>query len=156
MAIRSKWTVRVGALKTRLRVGVHAHETKPQPVIVSLRISGLADIAPTALEQCFDYEPLCRWLQDDFPKTPHVDLIETRINEIAHHIFSYDKRVMEVWVGLYKEKAVPDAERVGLEREMTRRQFDGALKNQEFLEAQAERAAAPAKVRSSVRRNVLK
>jgi dihydroneopterin aldolase len=128
MAIRSKWTVRVETLKTRLRVGVFPHERKPQPVIVSLRISGLAELSPTSLEQCFDYEPVCRWLLEDFSNSPHVDLIETRINEIAQYIFSYDKRVMDVWVGLYKEKAIPHSERVGLEREMTRRQFDGAFK----------------------------
>jgi dihydroneopterin aldolase len=156
MAIRTKWTVRVGSLKTRLRVGVHAHESKPQPVIVSLRISGLADISPTSLEQCFDYEPVCRWLQEGFAKSPHVSLIETRINEIAHYLFSYDKRVMEVWVGLYKEKAVPNSERVGLEREMTRRQFDDAIRNLEFREAHAPFPTAAEKVRPVAKKQAAK
>jgi 7,8-dihydroneopterin aldolase/epimerase/oxygenase len=128
MAIRSRWTIRVEALKTRLRVGLRPDERRPQPVVISLRISGLADGAPHALEQCLDYEPVCRWLIEEFPKSAHVDLIESRINEIAHHIFAYDKRVMDVWVGLYKEKAGAQAERVGLERDMSRRQHDAAVK----------------------------
>lgn len=132
MVIRSKWTVRVESLKINLRVGVHPHERKPQPVIVSLRITGLAEIAPTSLEQCVDYEPACRWLLEDFSKSPHASLIETRINEIAHYLFSNDKRVMEVWVGLYKEKALPNSGHVGMEREMTRRQFDDAIRSLDF------------------------
>ena len=128
MAIRSKWTIRVESLKTRLRVGTRPDEHKPQPVVVSLRISGLTDTSPATLEQCLDYEPVCRWLLDDFSKSPHVNLIESRINEIAHYIFSYDRRVMDVWVGLYKEKATPKSGRIGLEREMSRRQYDAAIK----------------------------
>lgn len=128
MAIRTKWTIRVESLKTRLRVGTRPDEHKPQSVVVSLRISGMTNTSPCTLEECLDYEPVCRWLLDDFSKSPHVGLIESRINEIANYIFSYDRRVMDVWVGLYKEKAGAHAERIGLEREMSRRQYDAAIK----------------------------
>lgn len=128
MAIRSKWTIRVESLKTRLRVGTRPDERKPQPVLVSLRISGMTDTSPATLAECLDYEPVCRWLLDDLSKSPHVNLIESRINEIANYIFANDRRVMDVWVGLYKEKASSKSERIGLEREMSRRQYDAALK----------------------------
>lgn len=124
MARRSKWTVCVQSLQTRLRVGVYEHERQPQPIVVSLRISGLAETSPTTLAQCFDYEPICRWVLDDWPRSEHVLLLETRLNELADRVFAADRRIMDVWVGLYKTQAVPEARLVGLEREITRRQFE--------------------------------
>ncbi len=129
MGARSKWTIRVESLKTRVRVGIRPEEHKLQPVVVSLRICGLADSSPSILDECLDYEPVCNWLLNDFSRSPHVNLIESRINEIAHYLFSYDKRVMDVWVGLYKEKSSLKSARIGLEREMSRRQYDAAIKN---------------------------
>lgn len=122
MALRSKWTVRVQLLKTSLRVGVYTHEFQPQPILVSLRISGLAETCPDDLAQCFDYEPICRWVIDQWPLTSHTPLLETRLNELADQVFGADRRIMDVWIGLYKTQAVPQAQFVGLEREMTRRQ----------------------------------
>lgn len=124
MAMRAKWTVRVQQLQTRLRVGVYEHERHPQPILLSLKISGLADTAPTTLDQCFDYEPICRWALEEWPLSPHTPLLETRLNELVERVFNADKRIMDVWFGLYKTQAVPQAEFVGLEREITRRQFE--------------------------------
>lgn len=124
MAMRAKWTVRVQQLQTRLRVGVHEHERHPQPVSLSLKISGLADTAPTSLAPCFDHEPILRWALEEWPQSPHTPLLETRLNELVERVFNADKRIMDVWFGLYKTQAVPQAEFVGLEREITRRQFE--------------------------------
>lgn len=124
MAMRAKWTVRVEKLQTRLRVGVHDHERHTQPILLSLKISGLADAAPTAQDDCFDCEPICRWALEEWPLSVHTPLLETRLNELVERVFNADKRIMDVWLGLYKQTAVPQAEFVGLEREITRRQFD--------------------------------
>ena len=124
MALRSKWTVRVDSLTTALRVGIYAHEQQPQPIVLSLQISGLAETVPTQLDQCFDYEPICRWALDEWPKSAHTPLLETRLNELAEQIFIRDKRVMDVWVGIYKTQAFPEALRVGLERDISRRQYE--------------------------------
>ena len=110
IALRSKWTVRVQSLQTQLRVGIYAHEREPQPILVSLRISGLAETSPSALAQCFDYEPICRWVLDEWPLSAHTPLLETRLNELADQVFDADKRVMDVWVGLYKTQNVPQAQ----------------------------------------------
>lgn len=123
MALRSKWTVRIHRLETMLRVGSGEEEQHLQPVTASLRISGLAETHPEEIVQCFDYQPICRWVVEEWPHTPHVPLLETRLNELVEHIFTHDKRVMDLWVGLYKSRAVRQAEFVGLEREVSRRQF---------------------------------
>lgn len=124
MAIRTKWTILIQSLRFGLRVGVHPHEQKYQPVQLSLKVSGLSEISPKEIEHCVDYEPLVRWLTEEFPTSPHTALLETRINEIARYVFSMDKRIMDIWVGLYKERAFPNIALIGIEREITRRQFD--------------------------------
>lgn len=124
MALRAKWTVRIEHLKTALAVGVHPHEREVQPVEVSVLIHGLSDAEPDALSDCFDYEPLCLWLTDEWPRTAHTPLLETRVNELLERIFQSDRRVQEAWVGVYKPNAVPHAGRIGVERHVSRRQFE--------------------------------
>ena len=124
MALRSKWTVRVEALNTTLRVGIYDHELEHQPVLINLRISGLAETLPTTLSQCFDYEPICRWATDVWPLSPHTPLLETRLNELIEHVFKSDRRIRDVFFGLYKTHAFPNVALVGLEREVSRRQFE--------------------------------
>lgn len=121
--LRSQWTVRIESLQTRLRVGVYGHEHEPQPVLVSLRISGLAETIPSTLAQCFDYEPICRWVLDEWPLSAHTPLLETRLNELVSHVFS-DSRITDIWIGLYKTQPIPQARFVGLERDVTRLQFE--------------------------------
>ena len=76
MALRSKWTVRVDSIKTELCVGIYDHEKKHQPIELNLQISGMADTAPSQLAQCFDYEPICRWVIDVWPQTAHTPLLK--------------------------------------------------------------------------------
>lgn len=124
MALRSKWTVRVEALRTTLRVGIYEHELQHQPILLKLRISGLAEALPHTLAQCFDYEPICRWALEEWPLSPHTLLLETRLNELIEYVFNSDKRIMDVFFGFYKTQAFKNTEFVGLEREITRRQFE--------------------------------
>lgn len=145
MALRCKWTIRVHRLETQLRVGLGADEQHPQPITVNLRISGLAESNPDALDQCFDYKPICRWVLEEWPQASHTALLETRFNELAEFIFAQDKRIMDVSIGLYKNWGVRQAEFVGLEREVTRRQYQEQLR-------QAPQATAPLPEKKSIRR----
>ena len=124
MTLRTTWTVRVQNLVTRLRVGVYHHEHEHQPVIVSLTMRGLSESMPTTLEQRFDYEQICRWVTNEWPETAHTALLEMRANELLEQVFNADRRIQDVWIGLYKTEAIQQAERVGVEREMSRRQFE--------------------------------
>lgn len=128
MALCTKWTVNIDLLKTELAVGVHDHESSAQPVLVSLRAEGLADAEPATLDRCLDYEPICRWITEQWPQSPHTPLLETRVNELMDYLFALDNRVLQVWVGLYKPLAVPHAARVGIERQSTRRQFQEQMR----------------------------
>lgn len=111
-------------MQIRLAVGVHPCEIEPQPVWVSLRASGTAAASPETLAQCIDYEPLCHWLAEVWPSTPHVPLIETRINELLEFVFGLDSRIQQAWVGLYKQRMSQGATAVGIERRTTRSEFE--------------------------------
>lgn len=137
MSLRSKWTIRVEQLRTSLRVGIYEHELEPQPILMSLRISGLAETSPRSLAECFDYEPICRWALDEWPLSPHTPLLETRFNELIERVFNADKRIRDVWCGLYKTQAIPGSEFVGLERDLTRRQFEEQQRTHMTLAAMA-------------------
>lgn len=122
--MNATWTVRIERLVTQLPVGIYEHERDAQPVWVSLTATGEASAAPGSLEQCFDYEPLCRWLTQEWPQSPHTPLLETRVNQVIEFVFDTDPRVQQVWVGLYKQRVSQQALAVGMERSSTRAEFD--------------------------------
>lgn len=122
--MNATWTVKIERLETHLQVGIYAHERDAQPVWVSLTATGEASATPTALDDCFDYEPLCRWLTQEWPASPHTPLLETRVNQVIGFVFAADARVRHVWVGLYKQRVSEQALAVGIERACTRAEFE--------------------------------
>lgn len=127
--MNATWTVRIDRLATQLPVGIYDHELDAQPVWVSLTATGEASAAPGSLGECFDYEPLCRWLTQEWPASAHTPLLETRVNQVIGFVFATDPRVRHVWVGLYKQRVSQQALAVGMERASTRAEFE-ALQRQ--------------------------
>ena len=117
------WSVRIERLPIDLAVGVHAHEHLPQPVQVSLVIKGRTAAKPGVLSDCLDYSPLLDWLTGEWPTTPHVALLEARLNELYARCFSLNHRIDSVWAGLYKLRLGSGAVAVGVERGLTRGEF---------------------------------
>lgn len=122
--MKASWTVRIERLETHLPVGIYAHEQDAQPVWVSLTATGEASAMPGSLDECFDYEPLCLWLTQVWPTTPHTPLLETRVNQVMAFVFASDPRVRNVWVGLYKQRVSQQALAVGMERAASRAEFE--------------------------------
>lgn len=118
------WTIKIERMEIHLPVGIYADELEPQPLWVSLTASGAASASPRSLDQCFDYEPLCHWLTQVWPRTPHTPLLETRIIQLLGFVFGLDERVSNVWVGLYKQRMSRQAVAVGIERCTTRVEFE--------------------------------
>ncbi len=123
LPVKAEWTVRIERMEIALAVGIYADELAPQKVWVSLAATGRADAAPQHIGQCIDYEPLCRWLAEEWPNSPHTPLLETRLNELLAQVFTLDSRVTQVWAGLYKERMSRQSLAVGIERQMTRAEF---------------------------------
>lgn len=118
------WTIMIERMEIHLPVGIYEDEQSPQPLWVSLKASAMASASPSSLGQCLDYEPLCHWLTQVWQHTPHTPLLETRINELLAFVFALDKRVSNVWVGLYKQRVSRQALAVGMERNATRVEFE--------------------------------
>ena len=119
------WSVRIERLETKLAVGIYDNEREPQPVWVSVTLTGLAPAVPGGLHDCLDYEPLCRWLATEWPRSPHTPLLETRVNEVFDFAFELSPRVQEVSVGLYKQRVSRYATAIGLERSTSRAEHVG-------------------------------
>jgi dihydroneopterin aldolase len=129
--MNATWSVKVEGLCTELRVGLDADELAPQPVWVTLHLRGVASACPSQLSECIDYAPLHRWITEDWPRTAHVPLLETRLNELVAFAFELDERVQEVRVGLAKQRWGGSAgARVGLEREVKRPEFAAQVRHQ--------------------------
>lgn len=114
------WSVKIERFETSLAVGIYDDEREPQPIWVSVTLTGLAPAVPDGLADCLDYEPLCRWLATEWPCSPHVPLLETRVNQVFDFAFVLDPRVQEVSVGLYKQRVSRFATSVGIERTASR------------------------------------
>lgn len=119
----TEWTLRIERMPIELAVGIYPHEREAQPLLVSLEVEGSADASPTDLAGCLDYEPLCLWLRSEWPHSPHVPLLETRINQVFEFLFAADPRIKAAKVGLYKQRMSSGAQAVGIERRAMRAEF---------------------------------
>lgn len=133
--MNTTWSVRIERLRTDLRVGIYADELDPQPVWVTLRLRGMSAACPATLGECIDYEPLCRWITEEWPRTPHIPLLETRVNELIAFAFDFDARVQEVQVELAKQRMSRGAASVGIERSVSRPEFEAQRRHQEACAA---------------------
>jgi hypothetical protein len=118
MGLRAKWTLKLEKLRTHL---ANAHGGG-QPLLVSLEVNGLAGATPSSAGDCLDIEPICGWITHAWPQLPPQPLLQARTNELLEYVFSLDQRVQDVRVGLYR--TAPGAALIGIERHVTRRQFE--------------------------------
>lgn len=85
------WTIEIKALATQLRFG--AFDARPQPVSVDIAIGALTPAWPQMIEDCMNYQPVCRWLLEDWPGRPYTPRLETRLRELLQFIFDFDQRI---------------------------------------------------------------
>lgn len=121
--MRTRWTVRVDELHTRLAFAAGGGGATVQPVSVSLVVNGLAPDAPDSRDECLDLERVCRWITDDWPASAPTPLLENRVNELLAQVFESDRRVQDAWVGLYRTPSSAGVRRFGVERQASRLQF---------------------------------
>ncbi len=139
------WTIEVADIDTALRVGIWEHERQLQPIRISFSIRAQAPAFPATIDDCLNYEPICRWIIDAWPALPHTPLLETKVRELLQHIFDYDHRVEWVDLAISKPKAIPGARGVGIRMALSRDEFDAAFRLTEMPPCQDERALRLAK-----------
>lgn len=105
----------INDLKVICSIGIYPEEyVQKQPVLVSLRISALADKGiPKNKENILCYDTISRYIADMLQKQHH-DLVEDVIEKIASYVLSL-VGVERVWVSVMKPDAIKAAQGVGIE-----------------------------------------
>lgn len=124
MVARTRWTLRMDGLLTRLAIGTGRRPTQ-EPVEVGLQLQVLADVVPDAREQRVDLDAICDWITNAWPLSAPTALLEARTVELMDHVFRFDRRVQQVTVVLVRRIGdLADGARIAIEREATRAQFE--------------------------------
>lgn len=125
------WTIEVADIETQLRVGIWEHEREFQPIRISLTMRAIAPVLPNTIEDCLDYEPICRWITDAWPAQPHTQLLETKLRELMSFVFDFDSRIEWVDIAISKPKAILAARGVGIRMAISRSDYEEAFRYQE-------------------------
>ena len=118
-------TISIDDIKTSSKVGIWEHEKNSQPILISIKIEGVAPVMPDQIEECIDYEPIVNWLLNDFRRLPHTNFLETRLMEIFEYIFAQDEQIVSVMVKIYKTSAFINTKNVGIEMKLDKKTFKG-------------------------------
>ncbi|MGH8856707.1 MAG: dihydroneopterin aldolase [Polaromonas sp.] len=125
------WTIEISDIETQLRVGIWDHEREFQPIRINLSLRAIASVFPQSIDDCLNYQPICRWITEEWPKQPHTPLLETKLRELMCFIFDFDARVEWLDIALSKPKAISDARGVGIRMALSRDDFEAAFRAQE-------------------------
>lgn len=122
------WTIDIADINTQLRVGIWDHEREFQPICISLSIRAIAPSFPDTIEDCLNYQPICQWITDEWPKQPHTPLLETKLRELMSFVFDFDARVEWVDLAISKPTAIPAARGVGIRMALSRSDYEVAFR----------------------------
>jgi dihydroneopterin aldolase len=119
------WSVFVEGLEVLTRVGIHAHEHEaPQPVVIDARLGYRCTPAETSAHEWIDYERYCERLTRFLETKPHTRLLETLAVELALLSFREWDALDAVTLALHKPKIRPGTQRIGIELNWTRADYD--------------------------------
>jgi dihydroneopterin aldolase len=106
-----------------LRVGIWDHEREFQPIRINLNCSFGADAVIASTGRLPDHQPIVAWITDEWPKTPHTPLLETRLCELMQFVFRFDPRIECIDVAMSKPEAFSEADGVGVRMTIARRDY---------------------------------
>lgn len=110
-------SIAFSGLETRLRVGIWEHEREFQPVRVTMSLRAL--MADGNLESL----AIPRWITSEWPKSPHVPLLETRLRELMQFVFELDPRIEWTDIALSKPWACREARGAGVRMALSREEY---------------------------------
>lgn len=109
-------------MRVAMSIGIHAHEIVPQSLIVNVKAQGFAAPRPRSIAEALDYEPIRDYVQQEWPRRPHTDLLETLAFDLFGKIFA-DARIMAAEISMLKPDAFPETELAGIEVRLTREEW---------------------------------
>lgn len=121
------WTIEIKGQKTQLRVGIWDHEREFQPIHINLTIRAILMASPQSIEDCLDYQPICQWIREEWPKQPHTLLLETKMRELLTFVFDFDSHIEWVDASISKPTAIAETQGVGVRMAISRADFFAAF-----------------------------
>ncbi len=118
------WRINITNLVTHVKVGIYPRERKSQRIMINGVIAGCYPVRPNSIEECISYEHVYKLAVQEWPKRPHVDLLETYLVELLEYVFTIDNRIQQARFSLCKPDVFKEAEAVGIEAEWTRADFE--------------------------------
>jgi len=120
-----EWDVVIERLRARTRVGIHAHERTPQPVVIDAVLRCRSRRLPGSIDDCLDYDAFCRMLQSYLDDQAHTDLLERLAADLLALAFDRFAMLDVATLTLSKPHAVRSAERVGVRLCWSRSEYLG-------------------------------
>lgn len=87
------WTVEIRSLRTQLR---GARGGAVQAVSVDVTVRALTPAHPVSIDDCMDYQPICRWILDELPGWRHGQRWECALQALLDFVFDADARIESV------------------------------------------------------------
>lgn len=87
------WTVEIRELRTELR---GASAGTMQAVSINVTVRALTPAVPAWLDECMDYQPICRWILDVLPTWQHGLRWESALRALLDFVFDADARIESV------------------------------------------------------------
>jgi hypothetical protein len=87
------WTVEIRELRTEL------HGTRGgavQAVSIDVTVRALTPAVPASIDECMDYQPICRWILDELPTWQHGLCWESALRALLDFVFDADARIESV------------------------------------------------------------
>lgn len=120
MSSNQRWRLYVKNLESKIRLGIYSHERElPQRIMINATVEAEYAGRPQAIDECFNYDTIYALVTEEWPKRPHVELLETLVVELLEFIFR-DPRVAFAKVRIDKPDIFTEAESVGVEAEWKR------------------------------------
>ncbi len=119
------WSVFVDGLEVLTHVGIHEHEQgAPQPVVIDARLVYRCPPAEADEHEWINYEHYCERLTQFLKAKPHTRLLETLAVELAVLSFEEWGALDTLTLVLYKPKIRPGTQRIGIELDWTRADYE--------------------------------
>jgi hypothetical protein len=78
---------------TQVRLGAKGAITVPRPICIDISIRANTLAFPQSIDDCMNYQPICRWVVEDWPTLEPVPQLSGRMRELVEFIFDHDARI---------------------------------------------------------------
>ena len=113
------WTVQIRDLRTELRAPRGA---AGEVVSIDVTVRALTPAVPASIDECMDYQPICRWILDEMPALQHGQRWESALRALFDFVFEADARIESVAAAI----SAPGAGGAGLELTCSRQEHEEA------------------------------